>query len=78
MEIIPKIILRTAGVNKCLSKSLIQTNLNVLRSDGYFNCLKKILEKGAIHWVKDSFSNKWCWESWRATRKRMKLDPVRV
>ena len=74
MEIIPKIILRTAGVNKRLSKSLIPTNLNVLRCVTTL-LLKKILEKVAIQWVKDSFSNKWYWESWKATRKRMKLEP---
>ena len=37
-----------------------------------------IFDKGGkkIQWDKDSHFNKWCWNNWTATCKRMKLEHV--
>src|SRR3712207_8412575 len=35
-----------------------------------------IFDKGAegLQWRKESLFNKWCWENWTATCKRLKID----
>jgi hypothetical protein len=37
-----------------------------------------IFDKGAktIQWENDSFFNKWCWQDWRLSCRRMQIDPL--
>ena len=63
----------TAEVNEKRGKSSRHFKVTVKMLDVIISVVRNHQNKN-IQWRKDSLFNKWCWENWTATCKRMKLE----
>ena len=61
-------------INWAKYKAQTEINLHTYRDKSTHIYL--IYKKGGknIHWRKDSLLNRWCWENWSTSSKRMKLE----
>ena len=62
------VLAQKQNIDQCNRREIIKINPRI--------CGQQVYDKGGknIQWKKDSLFNKWCWENWKATCKRMKLE----